>query len=423
MTLRETALRAGSLGRLADLRHQANVRLTLKHEFMRLLGAQDALNKEIDERLKNYQDAQYYGSIEIGTPAQEFTVIFDTGSSNLWVPSSKCPFTNIACLLHHKYKASSSSTYKGDGRAFNITYGSGSMAGFVSKDKVCIAGVCANGQEFAEATSLPGITFVAAKFDGILGMAFPEISVDHLKPVFNTMVDEGAISEPVFAFYLNRNPLAAIGGEMTLGGMDTRHYSEPITWAQVTRKGYWQFKMDEIRVGGAKVCEGGCQAIADTGTSLIAGPTADVEKIQKAIGATPLMRGEYMVDCSKMGTMPNISMVIQGRKFDLRPEDYVLKVSALGHSICLSGFMGMDFPPRIGPLWIVGDVFIGRYYTVFDFGKNRVGFAYSKTNDEYQHSTPLRRGHHHTGGQTFIHGREDRNFPTIQQQLNDFALF
>jgi phytepsin len=486
--------------------------------------------------ITNFMDAQYFGAIELGTPPQSFQVVFDTGSSNLWVPSAKCAFTQIPCDLHAKYESGDSATAEANGAPFAIQYGSGSLSGFLSADALRWGGLEIKHQTFAEATKEPGLAFMFAKFDGILGMGWAQIAVNRVSPPFYNAFEQGLVKENVFSFWLNRDADSehGPGGELVLGGVDPKHHVGEHTWLNVTREGYWQVAMDDVLVGGrstGRCGAGGCAAIVDTGTSLLAGPTEVIEAINAKIGARsvlgeecrstvdaygdellddlenfsaqevcagiglcdgfardagsenpetgvsspsllslrriadgakvararrllmerrlvsgeslepslepreltkysggaacsacrlgvsyaksllesnatraaildqvkglceliPSKGGESALDCAAVdakgpGRLPDVAFVLGGETFSLTPEQYVLRVSTGGANPdgknapdvaeqCISGFMGLDVPPPMGPLWILGDVFIGPYHSVFDHGNARVGLA------------------------------------------------
>jgi len=323
--------------------------------------------------LDDYQNAQYFAEIKIGTPPQSFKVVMDTGSSNLWVPGAKC--RSPACWLHKTYKSASSSTYKANGTTFAIAYGSGSLTGVLNTDDISIGDIKIKGQSFGESVTEPGLAFVAGHFDGILGLGFPEISVEGVVPPFNNMMDQGLVEENVFAFWLNRDLTSGgPGGEITFGGLDPAHYVGKIHYTPLTAETYWQFTVDSVGVFGQSLSTK-FEAIADSGTSLLAGPKEIIDKIQILIGAKPFAAGEYLVDCSKMDSMPDVTFTISGKEFSLSPQDYVLQLQGQ----CLSGFMGLDLPGDLGPQWILGDIFMGKYYTVFDYGNQQVGFATAAT--------------------------------------------
>lgn len=118
--------------------------------------------------LTNFMNAQYYGEITIGTPPQTFSVVLDTGSSNLWVPSTHC--SSIACWLHRRFDSSKSQSFKANGTEFAIQYGSGSLEGIISNDVLGVADLTIKDVDFGESVKEPGITFAVGRFDGIFGL-------------------------------------------------------------------------------------------------------------------------------------------------------------------------------------------------------------------------------------------------------------
>ena len=322
------------------------------------------------EPLTNYLNAYYFGVIEIGTPPQKFKVIFDTWSSDLWVPSVRC--TSIACYLHTKYNSEVSSTYVANGTKFTLNYGSGSVVGILSKDAISVAGAKLTGVTFGEALQEPGLAFAFGRFDGILGLGLPSSSIFGVKTIFNEMVDQKVIMEPVFSVYLQKDGNGTSGGEIIFGGIDKTKYTGDLTYVPVSGERYWQFTLDGFMLDDEEACDGGCEAVADTGRSWIIGPTQAVEMLHVKIGAKKQYNGQYAVNCSTVGSLPSINFGIGGKKFEMTGHDYIMTVQGS----CLSGFQGLDLPD--GPLWGLGTIFLSKYYAVYDYGNKRIGFAPQK---------------------------------------------
>lgn len=110
------------------------------------------------------------------------------------------------------------------------------------------------------------------------------------------------------------------------------------------------------------------RGIVDSGTSLLVGKNNIIDQITSNLPAVKS-------DCSNIDDLPDVTFVIGGVKYELPSTAWVLQVTLLSEKECMSGFKGMELPEEMGNSIILGDLFIKQYYTHFDYGKSRIGFA------------------------------------------------
>mmetsp|Transcript_3167 Transcript_3167/g.8184 ORF Transcript_3167/g.8184 Transcript_3167/m.8184 type:complete len:366 (+) Transcript_3167:30-1127(+) len=312
--------------------------------------------------IKDYQNAQFYGEIAMGTPGQSLYVIFDTGSSNLWVPNTKKKLSS-----HQIYSHDESTTYVANGTDFAIEYGSGPVSGYYSRDNVQVGDITIANYLFAEVDDTTGLgaAYWLGKFDGILGLAWGAISVDGVPTPLEAMTSAGLLDDNCFAFWLGDNQ----PGELVLGGVDPDKYVGDFDYVPLSSLTYWEVNLDDLLVGNASATTA-TKAIIDSGTSLLAGPTEDVKAIAAMLGATAVgVTGEYFIDCD--ADAPDLDFKLGGKTYSLSLADYVID----DEGQCLLGMSGIDVPEPAGPLWILGDVFMRKFYVKFDIDGKQVGIA------------------------------------------------
>jgi len=320
----------------------------------------------------------YWGSMTIGTPAQDFKVIFDTGSGNLIVPSADCD--DAGCKPHHKYDHKGSSTSmmvtneKNEGSS-EITFGTGQISGDFYKDHMCIGdSLCIDGS-FIAADRESTEPFQEIPFDGIMGLGFKDLSMGDGFNIVDDLNKNGNLPGGQFSFYITD----AGDSEVTFGGYKPEYMASDIVWSPVKVESWWQVGMDDITFNNKpqNLCDNGCQVAVDTGTSMLAGPSDLVDKLTNKINVKE--------DCSNFDELPKLGFQMGDRVLNLRPDDYVDRSA----NDCSFSVMALDVPPPKGPVFIFGDPFLRRFVTIFDRAESRVGFAVAKHSDDSSAPTDL----------------------------------
>uniref|UniRef100_A0A183UXK9 Aspartic protease 6 n=1 Tax=Toxocara canis TaxID=6265 RepID=A0A183UXK9_TOXCA len=330
--------------------------------------------------LISYNDLEYVANITIGTPSiQQFIIVPDTGSANLWVADSSCQMNVFSdCAKKNLFQSSLSSTYKNDSTPWSIKYGDGSNAhGFLGIDSFTLGGKYENqlrieGVTFGQATFVKGFAHDPA--DGVLGLAFSAISVHGVTPPVVAAIQQNLLDAPVFTVYMKSGGAheGVPGGVVTYGSIDRNNCEPVIGYEPLSSASYWQFRMNGLSIANYSISKR-WEAISDTGTSFIGGPRRIVDTLADIASANYDDSNDvYFIDCA--AKPPPIEIIIGHNIYTITAHNYIIE---LAPKTCALAFFGADFG-GFGPSWILGNPFIREYCQIHDIGNKRIGFAASK---------------------------------------------
>ncbi|GAA5957482.1 hypothetical protein JCM3765_001157 [Sporobolomyces pararoseus] len=329
--------------------------------------------------MTSYQDSEWYGEIDVGTPPSGFSVVLDTGSADLILAEPNC---NGCKSNTPGYQPSSSSSSSATQQAFQIQYGSGSAEGTLVSDVVSIANYTEQSQTFAACSTLNNI--VDGELSGILGLGFKTIASSGATPLVQALAQDGKLPENVFGFafethtFTTASAPTAPGGTLTIGGVDTSAYSGSINWIEIVQPaGYWSIPLQDVTVGGQSLGVSIDQVVIDTGTTLIGVPTSLAQAIYSQIPNAQAITldgssGYYSFPCSQS---VQVSLKFGGQTYAIDPTQFNGgAVDNFGRQ-CLGAVFSLTTGSN-SPSVIVGDAFLTGVYSAYRFSSpEAVGFA------------------------------------------------
>ncbi|CAB5387997.1 acid protease [Rhizophagus irregularis] len=337
-----------------------------RRSLYRRASKQDTVILKVEQN-----DIGYYGKLTIGN--QDFNMILDTGSSNLFVPNKDC--ISITCTNHNKFDSAKSKTFKIAGNPWSIKFGIGSASGITGIDDIKIGDFVLKQQIFGLANEISddNANFVP---DGIIGLAFDDLNTMNTSTLTSALVKKNEI-KPIFSFHLSHALDFDDQGTFTLGGVDESKFTGKINFNKVIYPtsatfGLWQINIDDAIVDNQPISFIGRSAIIDTGTSNILMPENDAASVHNLIPGA-----KYVTD-SKLYIIPSnsttiISFKIGGIVYPIQSKD--LCISPVDSFHCISTILPIEILDA--NTWLIGVPFLKNVYSVYDMKNKSVGFATS----------------------------------------------